>query len=69
MSTIRPVPPTIEDIKRLARQFDVTFTDNRDTFDLDKSEPRISGTYRNNQAGINAAHNTLVRHGRLLNRS
>ena len=65
MATIRPQQPTLDDIKRLAREMGVRFTDNRDSFDLDKREPRLTGTYRNNQAGINAAFSTLVRHGRL----
>ena len=66
MATIRPVPPTIEDIQHLARQFGVRFTFHRDSFDLDKREPRLSGTYRNNQAGINAAYSVLIRHGWLM---
>ena len=66
MSTIRPQQPTLADIQRLARELGVSFTDNRDTFDLDKQEPRLAGTYRNTQAGINAAFSTLVRHGRLV---
>ena len=66
MSTIRPQHPTLADIQRLARELGVRFTENRDTFDLDKREPRLSGTYRNNQAGINAAFSALVRHGRLV---
>lgn len=66
MSTIRPQLPTLDDIKRLALEMGVTFTANRDSFDLDKQEPRLVGTYRNTQAGINAAWNALVRHGNLL---
>lgn len=67
MTTIRPIV-TLDDVKELARQFGVHFTPHGDSFDLDKREPRISGTYRNTQAGINAAFSTLVRHGRLLER-
>jgi hypothetical protein len=66
MSTIRPQLPTLDDIKRLAVEMGVTFTSHRDSFDLDKQEPWLAGTYRNTQAGINAAFNVLVRHGRLL---
>jgi hypothetical protein len=59
--TIRP-QPTLDDIKRLARDLGVTFTDNRDSFDLDKdTAPEVHGTYRNNQAGINASFSVLVR--------
>ena len=58
--TIRP-EPTLDDIKRLAQQLGVTFTTNRDAFDLDKSTPlEIHGTYRANQAGINASFSVLV---------
>lgn len=58
---IRP-QPTRDDIERLARELGVTFTSHRDSCDLDKQEPlRLEGTYRNNQAGINAALSSLVR--------
>lgn len=61
MTTIRP-QTTLDDIKRLAAQLGVTFTANRDSFDLDKSAPiEVHGTYRNNQAGINASFSVLVR--------
>jgi len=59
--TIRPFP-TLEDIKQLAAELGVTFTPNRDSFDLDKgTQFEVHGTYRNNQAGINAAFSVLVR--------
>lgn len=48
MTTIRPQQPTLADIQRLARELGVRFIDNRDSFDLNKREPRLSGTYRNN---------------------
>jgi hypothetical protein len=57
---IRP-QTTLDDVKRLAGQLGVTFTRNRDSFDLDKSTPlEVHGTYRTNQAGINAAFTVLV---------
>lgn len=65
METIRPLP-TIEDIQRVAAQMGITFTRNRGSFDLNRQVPRLAGTYSHTQAGINAAFNVLVRHGRLL---
>ena len=61
MTTIRP-QPTLDDIQQLAWQLGVTFTSHRDSCDLDKQEPLwLEGTYRTNQAGINAALSSLVR--------
>lgn len=61
MRTIRSSQPTLADIQRLAAQLGVTFTVNRDSFDLAKSAPiAIHGTYRDNQAGCNAAWSVLV---------
>jgi hypothetical protein len=57
---IRP-QNTLNDVKALAAQLGVTFTHNRDSFDLEKSAPVADhGTYPNNQAGINAAFSALV---------
>ena len=57
---------TIEDVKKLARELAVKFTDGtvEGWFDLDKQEPlRLEGTYRSdNQAGINEAYGALVRY-------
>jgi len=54
---------TIEHVKALAAQMGVTFTDNGQSFDLDKQEPlRLEGTYRNTQTGIDSAYGSLVRH-------
>jgi hypothetical protein len=65
MPTIHPKPPTLDDIKRMAREIGVTFTDTRDSFTLVKQEPHLNETYRKNRAGINTAHNALVYYGRL----
>ena len=60
MATLRP-QTTLDDVRRLAGQLGVTFTSNRDSFDLDKSTPlEVHETYRNNQAGINAAWSVLA---------
>lgn len=62
MNTIRPLP-TLDDIKRLAEELGVTFVTNRDSFDLDTSDPttwELHGTYRSNQGGYNAAFSALV---------
>lgn len=64
MSDQHPSPTlTLEDVKSLAAQLDVTFTDNGPSFDLEKQEPlALEGTYRKEQAGIDAAYSSLVRY-------
>src|SRR5258708_37073745 len=64
MSDQHPSPTlTLEDVKSLAAQLDVTFTDNGHSFDLDKQEPfALEGTYCKEQAGIDAAYTSLVRY-------
>lgn len=55
---------TLDDIKALAAQMDILFTEYAQAFDLD-SKPdaplRLEATYRKVQAGIDIAYNTLVR--------
>lgn len=67
MAAKRSQLPTLNDIKQMAREMDVTFTDTRDSFTLVKQEPplTLNETYRKNRTGIDAAHNALVYYGRL----
>ena len=56
--------PTLEEIGVLAHQLGVTFAvaQNGDWFDLDRFEtPRLNGTYRTVQAGIDTAYDDLRR--------
>jgi hypothetical protein len=61
---IGPLEPQLADIKALAQQLAVRFTDSDQVgwFDLDKSEPQFEGTFQNSHAGIAAAYGALLRH-------
>jgi hypothetical protein len=55
---------TLNDIKALAGQLGITFTDHDQAFDLDSQSDaplRFEGTYRKVQAGIDGAYDGLAR--------
>lgn len=56
---------TLNDVKTLAAQLGVTFTDHGQAFDLDSKADaplQFEGTFRKVQAGIDGAYDGLVKH-------
>ncbi len=56
---------TLNDVKALAAQLGITFTDHGQAFDLDSKADaplRFEGTFRKVQAGIDGAYNGLAKH-------
>jgi hypothetical protein len=55
---------TLNDVKTLARQLGITFTDHDQAFDLDSATNaplRLEGTFRKVSAGIDGAYESLVK--------
>ncbi len=56
---------TLNDVKALAAQLGITFTDHGQAFDLESAIDaplQFEGTFRKVQAGIDGAHDALVKH-------